>query len=190
MSVHPLTGEIYYYGSTLNYPEEERSLWKFDISDPTDATLIATWTKADDMMAGITFGPCDGSEEPVLYGISGNIGNYSRATIYEMDYTNSPGTLTAHISNYISGKIEDYGTGRCIAYSPFDGYLYVIASDYTWYYVQQIDPHTGASQTTAQFLQSDTFGFWQGLLFVLYCVAFVFAFCCFYFVTLHFIMYH
>ena len=58
LAMHPLNGEIY-MATNLEYDYyDERSIIKFNESDPNDYTVIVTHDGSDEYMAGITFGGC------------------------------------------------------------------------------------------------------------------------------------
>ena len=122
LAQNPVTQEFYVLGTFESgaYSNLNRSLYKFDIDDPKDLTLIKTYTDQDDYLSSITFGGCDSKvKDPTLYGIGGVHANYTYAKVFTINLDD--GSLTKLTTYYEYG-----GWGRGIAFNPYDGYLYTL----------------------------------------------------------------
>ena len=66
MAVHPITFEIYIYGSTASQGTGSRSLFKFSMDD-IDGTWETIFTHTDAQLSGITFGGCVAPDGEYLF---------------------------------------------------------------------------------------------------------------------------
>lgn len=130
LTMNPINGEIYmivpldiydYYSSVT-----PRSIIKFDVSDPNDYDVIATYTNSPFFMEGITFGGCESdsdSNTPILYTLSDYYYGSDNLTIWKID--TATGTTEAVIT--ITNWTDD---DRGIAYSPYVDKIYLFDKDY------------------------------------------------------------
>ena len=142
LTMNPLNGEIY-MATNLEYDSyDERSIIKFNESDPNDYTVIVTYDGDEEYMAGITFGGCE-NDSPILYSISGAGADYDSATIWKINVTNGETRTVVTIDDW-------HDDGRSIAYSPYSDKLYLLNHDSApdeWYLVE-LDPNLYDSSPT------------------------------------------
>ena len=145
LALHPLTNEFYLLGGLSS--TTPRSLINFHLDYTNDDyTIIKTYSSSLHF-AGITFGPCDSSNnnDAFLYSITGCADSTSSITIVKIDittgnYENVVSIATDHLNNGNKGGCW----GRVLTYSPYDDYLYTMTyTNSDIYNILQIDRITG-----------------------------------------------
>ena len=145
LAMHPLNGEIYMATRLDDDYYDERSIIKFNESDPNDYTVIVTYDGSDEYMAGITFGGCE-NNAPILYSVSGAGADYNSATIWKVDLTTGATTTLVTIDD-----LHEYG--RSIAYSPYSDKLYLLDRSYNYssyssqWHLVELDPNNDYTST-------------------------------------------